>query len=130
MSHRYSIAAITNDIFTKEDAEFLLRSGALNHDRICGVETGGCPHTAIRDDISMNQYALDEMVRLHPDLDILFVESGGDNLAATFSPELVDSHIYVIDVAAGDIEENNHHREVSRKPKKICHFPLFMLTSS
>jgi urease accessory protein len=102
MSQHYSIAAITNDIFTKEDAEFLIRSGALSSDRIRGVETGGCPHTAIRDDISMNRYAIDEMILLHPDLDILFVESGGDNLAATFSPELVDSHIYVIDVAEGD----------------------------
>jgi urease accessory protein len=92
----------TNDIFTKEDAEFLIRSGALSRDRIQGVETGGCPHTAIRDDTSMNQYAIDEMFLRHPDLDILFLESGGDNLAATFSPELVDSHIYVIDVAEGD----------------------------
>ncbi len=102
MREQYSIAAITNDIFTQEDAEFLVRSGALSGDRIRGVETGGCPHTAIRDDISMNQYAIEEMVQRHPDLDILFVESGGDNLAATFSPELVDSHIYVIDVAEGD----------------------------
>lgn len=102
MCQRYSIAAITNDIFTKEDAEFLMRSGALSSDRIRGVETGGCPHTAIRDDTSMNQYAVEEMMLLHPDLDILFIESGGDNLAATFSPELVDSHIYVIDVAEGD----------------------------
>jgi urease accessory protein len=102
MRQHYSIAAITNDIFTKEDAEFLMRSGALSSDRIRGVETGGCPHTAIRDDTSMNQYAIDEMLLLHPDLEILFLESGGDNLAATFSPELVDSHIYVIDVAEGD----------------------------
>lgn len=102
MRQRYSMAAITNDIFTKEDAEFLMRSGALSSDRIRGVETGGCPHTAIRDDTSVNQYAIDEMTLLHPDLDILFIESGGDNLAATFSPELVDSHIYVIDVAEGD----------------------------
>ena len=102
MVGQYSIAVITNDIFTKEDAEFLLRRGVLQGDRIRGVETGGCPHTAIRDDISLNQYAIDEMILLHPDLDILLVESGGDNLAATFSPELVDSHIYVIDVAEGD----------------------------
>lgn len=102
MSQQYSIAAITNDIFTREDAEFLIRRNALSSDRIQGVETGGCPHTAIRDDISLNLYAIDEMTLLHPDLDIIFVESGGDNLAATFSPELVDSHIYVIDVAAGD----------------------------
>jgi urease accessory protein len=102
LTKRYSIAVITNDIFTKEDAEFLLRRGALPSDRIRGVETGGCPHTAIRDDISMNQYAIEEMIQIHPDLDILLIESGGDNLAATFSPELVDSHIYVIDVAEGD----------------------------
>lgn len=102
LAERYSIAVITNDIFTKEDAEFLLRRGVLPSDRIRGVETGGCPHTAIRDDISMNQYAIEEMIQLHPDLDILLIESGGDNLAATFSPELVDSHIYVIDVAEGD----------------------------
>lgn len=102
MSERYSVAAITNDIFTKEDAEFLIRNGALTKDRIRGVETGGCPHTAIRDDVSMNLQAVEEMVLLHPDLEILFIESGGDNLAATFSPELVDSHIYVIDVAEGD----------------------------
>ena len=102
MRQRYSIAAITNDIFTKEDAEFLVRSGALSGDRIRGVETGGCPHTAIRDDVSINVQAIYEMCLIHPDLDILFIESGGDNLAATFSPELVDSHIYVIDVAEGD----------------------------
>ncbi len=102
MSQHYSIAVITNDIFTKEDAEFLTRQGVLSPDRIRGVETGGCPHSAIRDDISINLSAVEEMVQLHPELDILFVESGGDNLAATFSPELVDSHIYVIDVAEGD----------------------------
>ena len=102
MSQHYSLAVITNDIFTKEDAEFLTRRGVLSQDRIRGVETGGCPHSAIRDDISINLSAVEEMVQLHPDLDILFVESGGDNLAATFSPELVDSHIYVIDVAEGD----------------------------
>ena len=102
MSQHYSIAVITNDIFTKEDAEFLTRQGVLSPDRIRGVETGGCPHSAIRDDISINLSAVEEMVLLHPELDILFVESGGDNLAATFSPELVDSHIYVIDVAEGD----------------------------
>ena len=102
MSQHYSIAVITNDIFTKEDAEFLTRQGVLSPDRIRGVETGGCPHSAIRDDISINLSAVEEMVLLHPELDILFIESGGDNLAATFSPELVDSHIYVIDVAEGD----------------------------
>ena len=99
---RYSLAVVTNDIFTKEDAEFLTRRGALPHDRILGVETGGCPHTAIREDASHNQEALDELLHRHPDVDLMFVESGGDNLAATFSPELVDYTIYVIDVAEGD----------------------------
>src|SRR5499433_1325607 len=99
---RYSLAVVTNDIFTKEDAEFLTRRGALPQDRILGVETGGCPHTAIREDASHNQEALDELLHRHPDVDLMFVESGGDNLAATFSPELVDYTIYVIDVAEGD----------------------------
>jgi urease accessory protein len=99
---QYSLAVVTNDIFTKEDAEFLTRRGALSQDRILGVETGGCPHTAIREDASHNQEALDELLRRHPDVDLMFVESGGDNLAATFSPELVDFTIYVIDVAEGD----------------------------
>jgi urease accessory protein len=99
---RYRIAAITNDIYTKEDAEFLTRSGALAANRIIGVETGGCPHTAIREDASMNLAAVKEMMARFPDLDLVFIESGGDNLAATFSPELADITIYVIDVAAGD----------------------------
>jgi len=99
---RYSIAVVTNDIFTKEDAEFLTRRGVLAPDRIVGVETGGCPHTAIREDASHNQEALDDLLKRHPGTELMFVESGGDNLAATFSPELVDKVIYVIDVAAGD----------------------------
>ena len=99
---RYEIAAITNDIYTKEDAEFLTRSGALSPDRIRGVETGGCPHTAIREDASINLAAVAEMNALFPHLDVIFIESGGDNLAATFSPELADITLYVIDVSAGD----------------------------
>ncbi|MBM4133474.1 MAG: urease accessory protein UreG [Nitrospira sp.] len=99
---RFSIGVVTNDIFTKEDAEFLTRRGVLPPERILGVETGGCPHTAIREDASHNQEALDDLVRRFPDVQVLFIESGGDNLAATFSPELVDYTIYVIDVAAGD----------------------------
>jgi urease accessory protein len=99
---RYQIAAITNDIYTKEDAEFLTRAGSLAPDRIIGVETGGCPHTAIREDASINLAAVIEMRRRFPDLDLVLIESGGDNLAATFSPELADIAIYVIDVSAGD----------------------------
>ncbi|MCW5691190.1 MAG: urease accessory protein UreG [Pseudolabrys sp.] len=99
---RYQIAAITNDIYTKWDAEYLVRSGALAADRIAGVETGGCPHTAIREDASINLAAVAEMRAKFPDLDLILIESGGDNLAATFSPELADITIYVIDVAAGD----------------------------
>ena len=102
MRDDYNVAAITNDIYTREDAEFLTRSGALSPDRIMGVETGGCPHTAIREDASMNLAAIDEMTKRFADLDVIFVESGGDNLAATFSPELADITIYVIDVSAGD----------------------------
>lgn len=98
----HDIAAITNDIYTREDAEFLTRSGALAPERITGVETGGCPHTAIREDASINLAAVAEMVERFPALEILFIESGGDNLAATFSPELADLTIYVIDVSAGD----------------------------
>jgi urease accessory protein len=93
---------VTNDIFTREDMEFLQRSGALPADRIIGVQTGGCPHTAIREDASLNLDALDELTRRHPALDLVFLESGGDNLAASFSPELVDAAIYVIDVSGGD----------------------------
>jgi urease accessory protein len=102
MRERYDIAAITNDIYTKWDAEFLVRSGSLTPDRIVGVETGGCPHTAIREDASMNLAAVADMRAKFPDLDMVLIESGGDNLAATFSPELADLTIYVIDVAAGD----------------------------
>jgi len=98
----YSLAVVTNDIFTKVDAEFLLRRGALPADRIVGVETGGCPHTAIREDASHNQEAIDAFVKRIDGVELIFVESGGDNLAATFSPELADHVIYVIDVAAGD----------------------------
>jgi len=101
-SPRYDIAAITNDIYTKEDAEFLTRAGSLTPDRILGIETGGCPHTAIREDASINLAGIAEMRRRFPGLDVILIESGGDNLAATFSPELADITIYVIDVSAGD----------------------------
>ena len=102
MRNTYDIAAITNDIYTREDAEFLTRSGALVPERIMGVETGGCPHTAIREDASMNLAAVEDMVERFPDLELIFIESGGDNLAATFSPELADITLYVIDVSAGE----------------------------
>ncbi len=102
MVDAYEIAVVTNDIYTREDAEFLIRQGVLPRERIVGVETGGCPHTAIREDVSMNLAAVEGLVGAFPGLDLVFVESGGDNLAATFSPELADAHIYVIDVAEGD----------------------------
>ena len=102
MQDDYNLAVVTNDIYTKEDAEFLLRHNALDADRIMGVETGGCPHTAIREDASINLAAVDTMCERFPDLDFVIIESGGDNLSATFSPELSDLTIYVIDVAAGD----------------------------
>jgi urease accessory protein len=102
MRNQYEIAVVTNDIYTQEDAEFLIRSQALQDDRIIGVETGGCPHTAIREDASMNLNAVAELNQKFPQLDIIFIESGGDNLSATFSPELSDLTIYVIDVSAGD----------------------------
>lgn len=102
MRDDYGIIVITNDIYTYEDAEFLMRSGALPLERIRGVQTGGCPHTAIREDTSINQEAVDEMIAAFPDTDILFLESGGDNLSASFSPELVDVSIYVVDVSGGD----------------------------
>jgi urease accessory protein len=102
LRQNYEIAVVTNDIYTQEDAQFLVRSQALSRDRIVGVETGGCPHTAIREDASINMAALEQLEQQFPQLEIVFVESGGDNLAATFSPELVDITIYVIDVAGGD----------------------------
>ena len=102
MRGTYSVAAITNDIYTKEDALILNRLQALPEDRIMGVETGGCPHTAIREDASVNLAAVDEMVKRHPDLDVIFIESGGDNLAATFSPDLADISLYVISVCQGE----------------------------
>ena len=102
MRDSYQIAVVTNDIYTKEDAQFLMRSAALPAERIIGVETGGCPHTAIREDASMNLAAVDELCTRFTDLDLVLVESGGDNLSATFSPELSDLTLYVIDVAAGD----------------------------
>ena len=102
MAQKYSIGVITNDIYTQEDAEFLCKNSVLPRERIIGVETGGCPHTAIREDASMNLEAVDEMMMRFPDIELLFIESGGDNLSATFSPELVDATIFVIDVAEGD----------------------------
>ena len=102
MRDHYRMAVVTNDIFTREDMEFLIGSEALSEDRIYGVQTGGCPHTAIREDASLNFEAIDQALSDHPDLELIFVESGGDNLAASFSPELVDASIYVIDVSGGD----------------------------
>ncbi len=102
LAGQYSIGVITNDIYTKEDAEFLSKNSVLPRERIIGVETGGCPHTAIREDASMNLEAVDEMMDRFPDIELLFIESGGDNLSATFSPELVDATIFVIDVSEGD----------------------------
>jgi urease accessory protein len=102
MRSHFQIAVVTNDIYTQEDAQFLVRSEALERDRIVGVETGGCPHTAIREDASMNLAAIEQLELRFENLDLIFVESGGDNLASTFSPELVDLTLYVIDVAAGD----------------------------
>lgn len=102
LSGSYSIGVITNDIYTKEDAEFLCKNSVLPRERIIGVETGGCPHTAIREDASMNLEAVDELMERFPDIELMFIESGGDNLSATFSPELVEATIFVIDVAEGD----------------------------
>ncbi|MCQ6280654.1 urease accessory protein UreG [Bacillus sp. EB600] len=102
LNDELSMAVVTNDIYTKEDAKFLMQNGVLPADRIIGVETGGCPHTAIREDASMNFAAIDELKEKHPDVQLIFIESGGDNLAATFSPELVDFSIYIVDVAQGE----------------------------
>jgi len=102
MSPNYSICVVTNDIYTKEDAEFLVKNSVMDKERIIGVETGGCPHTAIREDASMNLEAVEELAMRFPDVEIVFIESGGDNLSATFSPELADAAIFVIDVAEGD----------------------------
>ena len=102
LSKEYSICIVANDIYTAEDARFLVKNSGLESDRVIGVETGGCPHTAIREDASMNLEAIDEVVKRYPDVDIVFVESGGDNLAATFSPELVDSTVFIISVAEGE----------------------------
>jgi urease accessory protein len=119
MGQRHSLAVITNDIFTREDADFVVRSGAIDAERVVGVETGGCPHTAIREDVSMNMVAVEGLVRRFPDLDLLFIESGGDNLAATFSPELVDSHIYVIDVGEGEKIPRKGGPGITRSPLLI-----------
>ncbi|GLK66925.1 urease accessory protein UreG [Hansschlegelia plantiphila] len=119
MGPRRSIGVITNDIFTREDAEFVTKSGAIDPARVVGVETGGCPHTAIREDVSMNMVAVEGLVRRFPDLDIIFIESGGDNLAATFSPELADSHIYVIDVGEGEKIPRKGGPGVTRSPLLI-----------
>jgi urease accessory protein len=102
LHEQYQLVAITNDIYTKEDAEFLVKNSPLEAGKIVGVETGGCPHTAIRDDTSMNEVAIENLLMLHPDTQVVLLESGGDNLSATFSPELVDAFIYVIDVSEGD----------------------------
>lgn len=102
LTKEYSICVVTNDIYTKEDAEFLIKNSALPAERIIGVETGGCPHTAIREDCSMNLEAVEDLAERFPDVDIIFIESGGDNLSATFSPDLADASIYVIDVAQGE----------------------------
>ena len=129
MRDRYSVAVITNDIYTKEDALILNRAQALPEDRILGVETGGCPHTAIREDASINLQAIAEMRSRFPDLDVVFIESGGDNLAATFSPELADLTIYVIDVAGGEKVPRKggpaHHplrpsRREQDRPRALC----------
>lgn len=116
LGRRYSIAVITNDIFTQEDADIVTSSGAIDPARVIGVETGGCPHTAIREDVSMNMVAVNTLVRRFPGLDLILIESGGDNLAATFSPELADSHIYVIDVGEGEKIPRKGGPGITRSP--------------
>lgn len=116
LGETYSVAVITNDIYTKEDAEFVTRSGVISADRIVAVETGGCPHTAIRDDVSMNMVAVEDLTRRFPDLDIILIESGGDNLTVTFSPELADSFIFVIDVGEGEKIPRKGGPGISRSP--------------
>lgn len=117
LSKEYSIGVITNDIYTKEDAEFLSKNSVLPKERIIGVETGGCPHTAIREDASMNLEAVDELIDKFPDIELLFIESGGDNLSATFSPELVEATIFVIDVAEG---VKYHAKAAPESPVPTC----------
>ena len=120
MASKYNLCAITNDIYTKEDARLLTVAGALPEERIMGVETGGCPHTAIREDASINLEAIDRMLGQFPNADVVFVESGGDNLAATFSPELSDLTIYVIDVAAGEKIPRAPHRPAPQTRDHLC----------
>ena len=120
MAQEYSTCVVTNDIYTKEDAEFLIKNSALPAERITGVETGGCPHTAIREDCSMNLEAVEEMAEAFPDVEIIFIESGGDNLSATFSPDLADATIYVIDVAQGE-KNTEKGRTRSYTVRSSCH---------
>ena len=119
LHQRYSLVAITNDIYTKEDEQFLVKNSELEASRILGVETGGCPHTAIRDDTSMNEVAIEDLLQRHPDTEVVLMESGGDNLSATFSPDLVDAFIYVIDVAEGD--------KIPRKGRPAIRFSDLMI---
>lgn len=120
----YSIGVITNDIYTKEDAEFLCKNSILPRERIIGVETGGCPHTAIREDASMNLEAVEELMDRFPDIELMFIESGGDNLSATFSPELVEATIFVIDVS----EEIKYHEKVAQVYQEVTCLLLTKLT--
>ena len=125
----YEIAVVTNDIYTHEDAEMLVRSQALSEDRIVGVETGGCPHTAIREDASMNMVAIEGLTTRFPELDVVILESGGDNLSATFSPELVDITIYVIDVAAGEKIPRKGGPAITRSDLLIINKTCLLYTS-